>query len=197
METISNALFWISNGLMVPVVVILLLFLVQATVLVCGFFGEFLRRSGRQKRLKAILDGEPQAISGQLASLTSPSKDLFPRAIAALFAHKGDSAYRERVLAQYEVDATRELGGPRILAKVGPMLGLMGTLIPMGPALVGLASGDLASMAYNMQVAFATTVIGMLVAAVGVVTLQVKQRWLSGEMNDLEYINSVIDNEKE
>ena len=39
------------------------------------------------------------------------------------------------------------------------MLGLMGTLIPMGPALVGLSTGDIASMAYNMQVAFATTAV--------------------------------------
>ena len=30
----------------------------------------------------------------------------------------------------------------------------------MGPALVGLSTGDIASMAYNMQVAFATTVVG-------------------------------------
>ena len=41
------------------------------------------------------------------------------------------------------------------------MLGLMGTLIPMGPALVGLSTGDIASMAYNMQVAFATTVVAV------------------------------------
>ena len=58
------------------------------------------------------------------------------------------------------------------------MLGLMGTLIPMGPALVGLASGDIVSMAYNMQVAFATTVVGMAVAAVGLAILQVNKRFL-------------------
>ena len=50
-----------------------------------------------------------------------------------------------------------------------------------------LAAGDLSSMAYNMQVAFATTVVGMLIAAIGVVTLQVKQRWCAREMNELEY----------
>ena len=47
----------------------------------------------------------------------------------------------------------------------------------MGPALVGLAQGDMSSMAYNMQVAFATTVVGLVIAAVGIITLQVKQRW--------------------
>ena len=42
-----------------------------------------------------------------------------------------------------------------MLTKFGPILGLMGTLIPMGPALMGLSTGDIGSMAYNMQVAFA------------------------------------------
>ena len=72
------------------------------------------------------------------------------------------------------------------------MLGLMGTLIPMGPALVGLATGDIASMAYNMQVAFATTVVGMVIAAIGVVTLQIRQRWYAREINDLEFISNTL-----
>ena len=77
------------------------------------------------------------------------------------------------------------------------MLGLMGTLIPMGPALVGLAAGDISSMAYNMQVAFATTVVGIVIAAVGVVILQVKQRWYAHELNDLEYLSRTLRHETE
>ena len=72
------------------------------------------------------------------------------------------------------------------------MLGLMGTLIPMGPALVGLSTGDIASMAYNMQVAFATTVVGMVIAAIGVVTTQVRQRWYAKEMNHLDYVEKML-----
>ena len=79
-----------------------------------------------------------------------------------------------------------------MLVKLGPMLGLMGTLIPMGPALVGLATGDISSMAYNMQVAFATTVVGMLIAAVGVLTVQVRQRWYARELNNLEYVRQLL-----
>ena len=101
-----------------------------------------------------------------------------------LSAHRDDDAYCEHLLANYEVEAEKELGRSRTFIKLGPMLGLMGTLIPMGPALVGLA-GDISSMAYNMQVAFATTVVGMVIAAVGIITLQVKQRWYAREMNDL------------
>ena len=170
MESISNALFWISNGLLVPVVVLLLVLLVYALVVAASFFGEFLRHRTGSKRFEAA------------------SRDLQ--------AHRDDAPWCEHLLANFEVDAEKELGCSRLLAKLGPMLGLMGTLIPMGPALVGLAAGDLASMAYNMQVAFATTVVGMLIAAIGVVTLQVKQRWYARELNDLEFINAKLRHEE-
>ena len=169
METISNALFWISNGLLVPVVVLLLLFLVRALILVGGFFGEYYQRHALQIKVTTLLEGEVSAREAGLAELSARN---------------------------YEVDAQRELASARTLAKLGPMLGLMGTLIPMGPALVGLAAGDLASMAYNMQVAFATTVVGMLIAAIGVVILQVRQRWYARELNDLEYIAQFVRDEK-
>ena len=74
----------------------------------------------------------------------------------------------------------------------GPMLGLMGTLIPMGPALVGLSTGDIASMAYNMQVAFATTVVGLFSSAIGFITQQVKQRWYLQDMTNLEFLSELL-----
>ena len=51
METISNTLFWISNGLLVPVVVLLLLFFLRAIILAGGFFGEFYQRMKLQLSL--------------------------------------------------------------------------------------------------------------------------------------------------
>lgn len=200
METISNALFWISNGLLVPVVVLLLLFLVRALLLAASFFGEWYRRRERQQELMALLEGDAAQLKPGLEHMVQrKDADRIPllRTLRQLLAHGNDAAWRERLLANYEVDAEKELGGSRTLAKLGPMLGLMGTLIPMGPALVGLAAGDLASMAYNMQVAFATTVVGMLIAAIGVVTLQVKQRWYARESNDLEFIAQKLSDEKE
>ena len=63
----------------------------------------------------------------------------------------------ERLSFNFEIAADKELAISNTRTTLGPILGLMGTLIPMGPALAGLASGDIASMAYNMQIAFATT----------------------------------------
>lgn len=96
------------------------------------------------------------------------------------------------LLSEYEIEADKDIATSKVLTKMGPILGLMGTLIPMGPALVGLASGDIASMAYNMQVAFATTVVGLVVSAIGFVTQQVKERWAVKNITLLEYLAEIV-----
>lgn len=106
------------------------------------------------------------------------------------------AALRQRLLSDFEIEADKDLSVSKTLGKMGPMLGLMGTLIPMGPALVGLSTGDIASMAYNMQVAFATTVVGLFAAAIGFVTQQVKQRWYLQDMTHLEFVAELL-NEKQ
>ncbi len=196
METISNILFWISNGLLVPVVVLLLLFMAKALLLAATFFGEFHRRKTILSQTAFLDSGDAAEVVSALQAFSGQSSSGKPtaylKALAALGEHRQNTPYCERVVANYEVDAAKELSGSRILVKLGPMLGLMGTLIPMGPALVGLATGDISSMAYNMQVAFATTVVGMVIAAIGVATLQVRQRWYARELNNLEYVRQLL-----
>ena len=185
METISNSLFWISNGLLVPVIVLLLLFFLRAIILAGGFFGEFYQRMKLQKQLSEMLETiTPENINEQLQNLPQAGKQPLLRCLKKLAEHRDNAAYCERLLANFEVDAEKELGRSRTFIKLGPMLGLMGTL----------ATGDISSMAYNMQVAFATTVVGMVIAAVGVITLQVKQRWYAREINDLEYLDKTLRN---
>lgn len=75
---------------------------------------------------------------------------------------------------------------------MGPVLGLIGTLIAMSPALVGLSTGDIGGMAYNMQVVFATTVVGLVISAIGLITLQVKQRWYARDVNNLDYVARIL-----
>ena len=149
------------------------------------FFGEFYQRDEIRKQFAETLENiTPENIDGLLQQLPSAGNSPLLRSMSKLSAHRDDAAC-EHLLANYEMEAEKELGRSRTFIKLGPMLGLMGTLIPMGPALVGLAQGDISSMAYNMQVAFATTVVGLVIAAVGVITLQVKQRWYAREMKRL------------
>ena len=132
METISNTLFWISNGLLVPVVVLLLLFFLRAIILAGGFFGEFYQRMNLQKQFTETLENiTPENIDGLLQQLPSAGNSPLLRNLSKLSAHRDDAAYCEHLLANYEMEAEKELGRSRTFIKLGPMLGLMGTLIPM------------------------------------------------------------------
>ena len=180
-----------------PIVILLLLFFVRALLLAAGFFGEYYRRKTILQQTHFIDSSSRDEIVSGIGSLADMPGSIYVARLKDMLAHHDNAAYCERLVNNYEVDAAQELSGSRILMKLGPMLGLMGTLIPMGPALVGLAAGDISSMAYNMQVAFATTVVGMLIAAVGVATLQVRQRWYARELNNLEYVKTMLCHEKE
>ena len=188
MKYVSNVLFWISNGLLVPVIVGLLYFFVNSILLLGIFFNQYLTHSKQTKLLKKTLDS---LRADDMEKLTVEAGKL-PQSNFTGFLHNiieaPSKAYSNRLLADYEVRADAELGKYKLLTKFGPILGLMGTLIPMGPALAGLATGDVASMAYNMQIAFAPTVVGLFVGAIGYVLLQIKQRWFVAELADLEFI---------
>ena len=100
--------------------------------------------------------------------------------------------YANYLISSYENVCEKDLSLSKLLTKVGPALGLVGTLIAMSPALVGLSSGDIGAMAYNMQVVFATTVVGLVISLAGLVTLQYKQRWYTKDVALLDYISSLL-----
>lgn len=196
MNYISDILYWISTGLLVPVIVLLIFFFGRALLLIGGFFGQYMAIRRTAALLGKELDGLNRNNVATLSErLPRKNPSLVVSYMKRLLEADG-AAMRQRLLADFEIGADKDLATSKTLGKMGPMLGLMGTLIPMGPALVGLSTGDIASMAYNMQVAFATTVVGLFAAAIGFITGQVKQRWYLKEMTDLEFVAALL-NEKQ
>jgi biopolymer transport protein ExbB/TolQ len=178
---------------MVPVIVLLILFFVRALLLIGGFFGQYLSVKRTQTRLAAPVKGlSVDTIEAFESSMSSVKGGAVVRYINEILAHRNDKARVDYLVSQYEVEADQQLALSKTLTKMGPILGLMGTLIPMGPALVGLSSGDIASMAYNMQVAFATTVVGMVISAIGFVTQQAKERWFVRDLSMLEFVAETV-----
>lgn len=197
MTYISDILYWISTGLLVPVVLVLIFLFIRALILLGGFFGQYqaMRRNEALLRrpLEKLNAANLNEFEKMLPEQTTDSTVLY---IRRLFEARHSPAQIEHILSEVEIASDKDLSLSVTLAKMGPTVGLMGTLIPMGPALVGLAAGDIASMAYNMQVAFATTVVGLFASAIGFLTRQSKQRWHMRRLSDLELIASLI-NEKE
>lgn len=97
----------------------------------------------------------------------------------------------QRLVASGHTDALANLARKRIdradlLGRIGPMLGLMGTLIPLGPGLAALGQGDLELLAQAITVAFNTTVLGLLTGVCGVIIGRLRRRWYDAAMAQME-----------
>lgn len=89
-------------------------------------------------------------------------------------------------VAEVENLGRRRIERADLLARVGPMLGLMGTLIPLGPGLAALGRGELEVLAEAVTLAFDTTVMGLLVGMLGFVIGRLRRRWYDGVLDALE-----------
>lgn len=197
MNYISDILYWISTGLLVPVIVLLIILFIRSLLLIGSFFRQYVAIRKTEALLKQEFDQlTPDTVAGLGERLPERAGTLVIGYIRRMLETGKSQAHRQRLLADYEIMADKDLAISKTLSKMGPMLGLMGTLIPMGPALVGLSTGDISSMAYNMQVAFATTVVGLFAAAIGFITQQVKQRWYLQDMTHLEFLAELLNENK-
>jgi biopolymer transport protein ExbB/TolQ len=98
-----------------------------------------------------------------------------------------------KLLQEYEFYTIKRLERTRILVRIGPMLGLMGTLIPLAPALVGLASGDVEALSENLVTAFSVTVIGLLIGGLAFLVSIVRDRLYSQDISDMEYLLELLE----
>ena len=198
MNAISDIMFWISTGLLVPVIVLLILLFFRSLLLVGSFFGQYVSIRKTDKLIREQMETlHVNNVDHFAEKLPEKSNSLVVMFMKRILAEHQNKAQVQRLLANFEIAADKDLAISKTLTKLGPILGLMGTLIPMGPALVGLSTGDIASMAYNMQVAFATTVIGLVAGAIGFLTQQVKQRWYLQDMTNLECLVEVLNEKNE
>ena len=81
-----------------------------------------------------------------------------------------------------DVKAHELLELPRIATRVAPMLGLVATMIPMGPALKGLSDGNLAQVSDNLVVAFSAVILALIAASITYWIVSVRRRWLAEEL---------------
>lgn len=199
MEYISRVLFGIANSLLIPDIILLILFFLRALVLLGGTYnGLMLRRRNNQRFNHLIKDLTPDGIENLKESLPQKTDSLYVRYLKDMLDNgKGHEDYTDYLITQYETETVKEVNLSRLLAKLGPVLGLIGTLISMSPALVGLSTGDISGMAYNMQVVFAATVVGLVISAVGLFTLQLKQRWFAQDVNNLDYVARILNQKEE
>lgn len=99
------------------------------------------------------------------------------------------TAYRRRVPCEgddLELLIMRRLEWLRIVSRSAPMLGLVATMIPMGPALLALGSNDGAAVGRNLVVAFSSVILALVAAAISFFIYTIRRRWLLEELRAIE-----------
>lgn len=188
-EELGDALAEIAAALQIPVLVLALLLLLVCSLEVGRFAGELWRRQGRFAGGRALRANAQQAIANpaQADALARHTASPFAaEALRELAAAGGDRVAIEGALSDYELAAQRRLDRTRMLVRAGPATGLMGTLIPLAPGLAALGRGDVASLASDLQIAFAATVLGLLVGTVAFALTLTRTRMYSEDLVALE-----------
>jgi uncharacterized membrane protein len=91
-----------------------------------------------------------------------------------------------RDLLRVQAVARHRLERADLLARIPPMLGLMATIIPLGPGLAALGKGDPAQLASAVTVAFDATVLGLVAGIAGLIIGKLRRRWYEETLEAME-----------
>lgn len=196
-DTITDAVNEIAKALRYPVLILALLALALVAYELGRLGVEWLRRSQRSKERFDILarrathiaqSGDTAAAQALLREYTY-GKSLQQAAVGTMFASNQVDA--QRAVVDYDIYVSKRLDRVRLLVRSGPALGLMGTLIPLAPALAALGDGDAKVLADELQTAFAITVLGVMIGLVAFTVALVRERFYTKDLADLEFLREI------
>ena len=196
-ETLTSLIHIISESLLTPVVVLLVVSIVIVILAFGGLINEFISR-------KAIASKDLEDLVRKVSFSTNVDEmkdeisksDLFDyqKEILTRIADNYDigpearKALAGELISAQETRLIKKTNKTDILVRVGPILGLLGTLIPLGPGLAALGTGDIATLAQSLTIAFDTTVTGLTVGAVAFLISKYKKQWYESELIDVETV---------
>lgn len=196
-DQITQAVADVAEALRYPVLIAAMLALLVVAYEIGRLCVEAWKRSQRPKTpfnqtarhaiaLKAAGD-----VAGAQAQLKSYAygQALEQAAIGTLFAENPIDA--QRAVIEYDLYVSKRLDRVRLLVRAGPALGLMGTLIPLAPALSALGKGQPSVLADELQTAFAITVVGVLVGLVAFTVALIRERYFTRDLADLEFLREL------
>lgn len=192
----TEILHIIGQGLRYPCYIMLLLLMAVAVIEIGFVIYEAAQRAGSDKvnaveLLHDMRGQSPADIRDMLADepFLNRQKLAFTRLLdTAALPEESRLAAAKRMLEGEEDYYRRIVRITDTVAKLGPMFGLLGTLIPLGPGIVALGQGDTATLSQSMSIAFDTTIAGLISAAVCSVISTVRKRWYASDIADLEAV---------
>lgn len=200
--SLTEILRTISSNLQTPVNFMLVLLMIVTVIAAGTLVGEILteRIYFQQKKIKLPELVEEMRRKEHTIEVCIQKESFLKRhktALIEMTKHPELSdAEREslavRLLSQEKILQARRILITDLIAKFGPMLGLMGTLIPLGPGIIALGQGDTYTLANKLMVAFDTTVAGLACAVVALLISAIRKNWYKNDISILETLLECI-----
>ena len=203
LASIEDIVFEVANVLRIPVLIAAMVALAVVLIELGALAVElarrrrrdtaFLERAATVARTTLRESGATAAGNVLRAAATSDAVAAVYERLVALAGKPGAEPRMAKSLADFDLRSLQRLERTRLLVRAGPALGLMGTLIPLSPALSGLARGDVTRLTDNLRVAFSVTVLGLLVGALAFGISLVRDRLYAQDLSDLEFVAAVLE----
>ena len=187
-------MLFVVTGVLLPPVLVVLVALTAATLWTLGGIArEALDRRRSGPAWRRFLD--EQKDGGDVADrfIRLPLSGYPARFQAWFRAVERPGVGARKCLDDLEIEMARRLSWLSFAIRIGPMLGLVGTLLPLGPALRGLASDDLGSLAQNLEIAFTSTVFGLLIGGLAYAASLLRRNWYDQDISDLEFVLEAVE----
>ena len=194
-----NVLRAVSGEMELPVVILLILLLGFAVFSVGWIIAEFFSEHRHMKEdLPALLEHLRDNETDLEAAIAESKLNRRQKATLQELTQHPDFTrpllddLADNLLEQEQAHYDHMIKFTDLASKLGPMLGLLGTLIPLGPGIIALGQGDTYTLSVSLMTAFDTTVAGLCIAAVCMIVSTIRRRWYAAYMADLETLTSCV-----
>ena len=203
-DILTSSLNMISQSLQIPVIIFLIIFAIFAVLTLGSLVSEYTSRKNiSSDMIERLIYSISNANSlEEIKDIIKNAKIYESQKVILIKILRSSSLTNDsrqtlaRKLIEFEENKfAKKIERTDIVTRIGPTLGLMGTLIPMGPGLAALGAGDVNTLASAIIVAFDTTVVGIGAGAVAYVISKIRRRWYEEYSSNLQlFVNAVLEN---
>ena len=192
---LKSLIYLIASSLLYPVLFLLVALVVYIVISSGSFFAEWLERLrivkySPERLPRLIREGNdqnffPHRVNSYLEDLRLLLNKVSPP----------DEVEIENILQETSLKTRESLDRIKMIIRIGPSLGLIGTLIPMGTGLAALGQGDMTKLSSDLVIAFSTTVVGLAVGIVAYFFYTIKRRWVEEDIKNIELATEILASE--
>lgn len=188
---LKTYIYLVSASLLYPVLLLLAALTLLVIVYAGAFLAEWLERSRLRRcppqELPMLLKngGNDGVVAHRVIDYMATLKKLIDLPATHPVAV-------ENLLQTTTLELWKSMDRLRMLVRVAPSLGLIGTLIPMGTGLAALGQGDMARLSSDLVIAFTTTVTGLAIGTLAFFFYTVRRRWVEEDIKNMELVTELL-----